>query len=129
MRGVKGEDAFCERDRQFESPSLQRRVNSELGGHLAVFSRPTSLLAGTRIAESRLRSHPDPVGDAPRYRGMWRPAEVLTDLSGRSPDRPRRPSLALDPGQTVLDPGLRPGTPRHGEELEPLLDEEVRVHL
>ena len=48
--------------------------------------------------------------------------------SGRSPDRPRRPSLALDPGQAVLDPGLRPGTPRHGEELEPLLDEEVRVH-
>src|ERR1700738_1565787 len=41
----------------------------------------------------------------------------------------RRPSLALDPGQAVLDPGLRPGTPRHGEELEPLLDEEVRVHL
>src|SRR5262250_2064600 len=37
--------------------------------------------------------------------------------------------LALDPGQAVLDPGLRPGTPRHGEELEPLLDEEVRVHL
>ena len=31
---------------------------------------------------------------------------------------PRRPSLALDPGQAVLDPGLRPGTPRHGEELE-----------
>src|SRR4029077_8220834 len=42
---------------------------------------------------------------------------------------PRRPSLALDPGQAVLDPGLRPGTPRYGEELEPLLDEEVRVHL
>src|SRR5215217_4434809 len=40
-----------------------------------------------------------------------------------------RPSLALDPGQSVLDPGLRPGAPRHGEELEPLLDEEVRVHL
>src|ERR1700746_2929199 len=38
------------------------------------------------------------------------------------------PSLALDPGQAVLDPGRRPGTPRHGEELEPLLDEEVRVH-
>src|ERR1700746_3488656 len=40
-----------------------------------------------------------------------------------------QPSLALDPGQAVLDPGLRPGTPRHGEELEPLLNEEVRVHL
>src|SRR5436305_13883629 len=38
------------------------------------------------------------------------------------------PSLALDPAQAVLDPGRRPGTPRHGEELEPLLDEEVRVH-
>src|SRR3954452_23262809 len=38
------------------------------------------------------------------------------------------PSLALDPGQSVLDPGLRPGAPRHGEELEPLLDEEGRVH-
>src|SRR5215472_16260215 len=41
----------------------------------------------------------------------------------------RAETLALDPGQAVLDPGLRPGTPRHGEELEPLLDEEVRVHL
>src|ERR1700747_3101113 len=39
-----------------------------------------------------------------------------------------QPSLAFDPGQAVLDPGLRPGAPRHGEELEPLLDEEVRVH-
>src|SRR6201998_1374255 len=39
-----------------------------------------------------------------------------------------RPWLALDPGQAVLDPGLGPGSPRHGEELEPLLDEEVRVH-
>src|ERR1700747_1414766 len=39
-----------------------------------------------------------------------------------------QPSLAFDPGQAVLDPGRRPGTPRHGEELEPLLDEEVRVH-
>src|ERR1700745_4462768 len=39
-----------------------------------------------------------------------------------------RASLAVDPGQGVLDPGRRPGTPRHGEELEPLLDEEVRVH-
>src|SRR4051812_42446427 len=38
------------------------------------------------------------------------------------------PSLALDPGQSVLDPGLRPGAPRHGEELEPLLDVEVRIH-
>src|SRR5919199_1564533 len=38
------------------------------------------------------------------------------------------PSLALDPGQSVPDPGLRPGAPRHGEELEPLLDVEVRVH-
>src|ERR1700726_2399822 len=57
------------------------------------------------------------------------PAAAHAGRSGRSPDRPRRPSLALDPGQAVLDPGLRPGTPRHGEELEPLLDEEVRVHL
>src|SRR5207253_9024195 len=48
--------------------------------------------------------------------------------SAISPDRPRRPSLALDPGEAVLDPGRRPGTPRHGEELEPLLDKEVRVH-
>src|SRR3954462_9834287 len=48
--------------------------------------------------------------------------------SAISPDRPHRPSLALDPGQSVLDPGLRPGAPRHGEELEPLLDVEVRVH-
>src|SRR5260370_4797519 len=39
------------------------------------------------------------------------------------------PSLALDPGQAILDPSLRPGTPGHGEELEPLLDEKVRVHL
>src|SRR5215213_7337448 len=38
------------------------------------------------------------------------------------------PSLAIDPGQSVLDPGLRPGTPRYSEELEPLLDVEVRVH-
>src|SRR6516225_12338334 len=53
---------------------------------------------------------------------------TLGDLAVRR-DRPRRPSLALDPGQAVLDPGLRPGTPRHGEELEPLLDEEVRVYL
>src|ERR1700756_2002103 len=30
-----------------------------------------------------------------------------------------QPSLAFDPGQAVLDPGRRPGTPRHGEELEP----------
>src|SRR5438270_7094328 len=37
-------------------------------------------------------------------------------------------TLALNPGQAVLDPGRRPGTPRHGEELEPLLNEEVRVH-
>src|SRR5438270_2684318 len=37
-------------------------------------------------------------------------------------------TLALNPGQAVLDPDRRPGTPRHGEELEPLLDEEVRVH-
>src|SRR5947199_4123624 len=37
-------------------------------------------------------------------------------------------TLALNPGQAVLDPGRRPGSPRHGEELEPLLDEEVRVH-
>ena len=29
----------------------------------------------------------------------------------------------------LWDLGLRPGTPGHGEELEPLLDEEVRVHL
>src|SRR6516164_768466 len=42
--------------------------------------------------------------------------------------RPHRPSLALDPGQGVLDPGCRPGSPRHREELEPLLDVEVRVH-
>jgi hypothetical protein len=40
---------------------------------------------------------------------------------------PASTSLALDPGQGVLDPGRRPGAPRHGEELEPLLDEEVRV--
>src|SRR5688500_5655783 len=44
-----------------------------------------------------------------------------------SPDR-RIDTLAIDPGQSILDPGLRPGAPRHGEELEPLLDEEVRVH-
>jgi hypothetical protein len=50
---------------------------------------------------------------------------TLGDLALRR-DRPRPPSLALDPGQAVLDLGLRPGTPRHGEELEPLLDEEVR---
>src|SRR6202043_3276584 len=41
---------------------------------------------------------------------------------------PASTSLVLDPGQGVLDPGRRPGAPRHGEELEPLLDEEVRVH-
>ena len=36
-------------------------------------------------------------------------------------------SLALDPGQGVLDPARRPVAPRHGEEPEPLLDGEVRV--
>src|SRR5204862_875139 len=41
---------------------------------------------------------------------------------------PQRPSLPLDPGQGVLDPGRRPGSPRQSEELEPLLDEEDRVH-
>src|ERR1700730_7917157 len=56
------------------------------------------------------------------------PGAAHAGRSGCSPDRPRRPSLALDPGQAVLDPGFRPGTPRYGEELEPLLDEEVRVH-
>src|SRR5256885_8992283 len=56
------------------------------------------------------------------------PAAAHAGRSGRSPDPPRRPSLALDPGQAVLDPGRRPGSPRHGEELEPLLDVEVRVH-
>src|SRR6266481_24380 len=30
MRGVKGEDAFCERDRQFESPFLQQRVGNAI---------------------------------------------------------------------------------------------------
>src|SRR3954470_312533 len=53
---------------------------------------------------------------------------TLEGDSAISPDRPHRPSLALDPGQSVLDPGLRPGAPRHGEELDPLLDVEVRVH-
>jgi hypothetical protein len=52
----------------------------------------------------------------------------LADLAVRRTVRVDR-RLALDPGQAVLDPGLRPGSPRHGEELEPLLDEEVRVHL
>src|ERR1700722_10636435 len=47
--------------------------------------------------------------------------------SGRSPDRPRPPSSALDRGQAVLDPGLRPRAPWYGEELEPFLDKEVRV--
>jgi hypothetical protein len=40
----------------------------------------------------------------------------------------RESSLTLDPGEGVLNPGLRPGTPGHGEELEPFLDEEIRVH-
>src|SRR5262245_32491267 len=48
--------------------------------------------------------------------------------SGRSSDRPRGSSLALDPGQAILNPNLRPWRPGHGEEPEPLLDEEVRVH-
>jgi Ca2+-binding RTX toxin-like protein len=54
----------------------------------------------------------------------------FTGLTGRpGAGLPGRPPLALDSGQGVLDPGLGPGAPRHGEELEPLLDEEVRVHL
>src|SRR5258708_36885837 len=58
-----------------------------------------------------------------RYLGDSFVAALFVDLSVGPT------SLALDPGQAVLDPSLRPGTPRHGEELEPLLDEEVRVHL
>src|SRR5947207_15473163 len=55
--------------------------------------------------------------------------EALTALRIPMLDRSaQRPSLPLDPGQGVLDPGRRPGSPRHSEELEPLLDEEVRVH-
>ena len=33
---------------------------------------------------------------------------------------------ALDPGQGVLDPRLRPRRPGHREQLEALIDEEVR---
>src|SRR5260370_33505147 len=87
----------------------------------------TAVLPRRRGPAARMRRKQPSSGAPGGYADL--PAAAHAGRSGRSPDRPRRPSLALDPGQAVLDPGLRPWPPRHGEELEPLLDEEVRVHL